>query len=51
MGWQDVAVFLVVAAALGYLVWKIWPARRRPDVATRDLVRKKRKPRGDRGRE
>ncbi|MBX3270283.1 MAG: hypothetical protein KF729_08475 [Sandaracinaceae bacterium] len=43
MGWQDAAVFLVVAAALGYLLWKIWPPRRRPDVKARDLVRKKKR--------
>jgi hypothetical protein len=41
MGWQDLVVFAVVAAALGFLVWKLWPRSRRPDVKASALVRKR----------
>ncbi|MEZ4340567.1 MAG: hypothetical protein R3B82_28435 [Sandaracinaceae bacterium] len=41
MTWQDAAVFAIVAAALGFLVWKLWPQRRRPDVKASSLVRKR----------
>lgn len=41
MGWQDAAVFAIVAAALGFLVWKLWPKARRPDVKASSLVRKR----------
>ncbi len=43
--WQEVAVALIVFAAVGFLVWKIaGPTRRprKPDVAARDLVRRHR---------
>ena len=49
MSWQSIAVALAVAAALGYLVWKLGfaggagPKRKRgPDVRAKQLVRKKR---------
>lgn len=42
MTWQDVAVVLVVGAALSFLAYKLWPRSRRPDVSTKDLVRKRR---------
>ena len=43
MTWQDVAVFAIVAAALGFLAWKMWPRARRPDVKASSLVRKKKR--------
>jgi len=42
MTWQDVAAWLVVGAAVLYLVYKLWPRRHRPDVSAEDLVRDRR---------
>jgi len=39
MGWQDIAVWAVVAGALGFLAYKLWPRSRRPDVKASSLVR------------
>ena len=42
MIWQEIGVALVVGAAVFYLVYKVWPRSRRPDVSAKDLVRKRR---------
>ncbi len=41
MGWQDVVVWAIVAAALLFLLRRFWPRSQRPDVSASDLVRKR----------
>ena len=43
MGWQDIAAFTVVALAVCFLAYKVWPRSQRPDVKVSSLVRKKKK--------
>lgn len=49
MTWQWIAVVVIEALAIGYLVYKVFLPKRRPkrlqkpDVKTSDLVRKRRK--------
>lgn len=46
MTWQEPVVALIVLAAVGYLVWKLFGRRRRsakkPDVKASDLLKKDR---------
>jgi hypothetical protein len=49
---EEIAVWAIVAAAVAYLVWKFGlasraPRRKRVDVPTKNLVRKR--PKGDGG--